>query len=766
MTELIRKALFSENGVDRAALIPSQQDRERLNLAGDALSHVDELLSGEEGRGELPPFDENYPGAVREIVEEADASRLYIMPPFGRLREQPDEVHDSLDEEYARSGDLAIVTLLSVLEGLSEEDVAALTLPVSFFHGQRARHERAKSLRLGHPELILEPRSHPFGDSVHEHFHVRTIFCAGAPAEEETPVTKFFSVPTSDADREDVLDDFERLLQQGGGETVHGFVHRGQLDPDDTWSYEYLSPERQREIDEIKELGDVQPLGELFEVKVGRPLPEDIRERDGESSDEGGIPRLEARDIRSDGTLSYEDTRLAVDQEELGENRQVWLWADDICIRQIGGMRSGGGGLVAARVEPHMTPLIASQNVLVLRPKEGTTEEDADLTLQYLRSESAYQHLSAEYPRDTSIHITVGQLRNLPVPVADEDLRGALRSLTEAAEQFERWKREALDAASSLFDHPTAKDGKMHILTTGRRTRQRLRAAEQQDDLSHRIQTQFPYPIAYRWRTVAASRADLEGYKRVLECAEVLCCYLATIAITTSRATGKEIGYLDHMGERIADGHGTNLGDWVGILREVRDSKSFRKLPDSAPFYEVTRFMPDGENADKALSRLKERRDDQAHGRGPDGNDVPSAFEEAKEKLLELLGAAEFLSEYPLRYVERAKADVIENRLTYKYREVMGDHPLVPVQEETIDQTTLESESLYVVDRSGSLHLLRPLLDRRRCPVCGTWSTFYLDSYLGDEDACRLKSMEHGHTTTDREATEAFRKTGLLPNDE
>lgn len=761
MTVLIRKALFNDDRASGIALIQSQEDRERSNLTGDALSHAKDLLPGEAGQEELPPFDEDYPGAVREIIEGADASRFYVVPPFGRLRSQPDEVHDSLDEEYARSGDLAIVTLLSVLEGLSEEDVAAITLPAPFFHGQRARHERARSLHLGHPELILEPHGHPFGDARPE-ILVRTIFYSGAPVGEETPVTKFFSVPESeDRDWGEVVQDFEQLLRQGGGETTYGFVRRDQLDPDDTWSYDSYSPERQRELEEIKELGNVQPLGELFEVKAGRPLHQETREKVRESPDEGDISLLEARHIRSDGTLSYEDTRLAVDRKEMRESDQVWLQPDDICIRQIGGWSPGR--IFAGRVEPQMTPIIASNNVLVLRPREETTEEDTDLALQYLRSESAYQHLSAEYPGDTSIHITVGQLRNLPVPVADEDLRGALRSLTEAAEQFERWRQEALDAASSLFDHPTAKDGKMHILTTGRRTRQRLRAAEQQDDLSHRIQTQFPYPIAYRWRTVAASRADLEGYKRVLECAEVLCCYLATIAITTSRATGKEIGYLDHMGERIADGHGTNLGDWVAILREVRDSNSFRKLPDSAPFYEVTRFMPDEEDADKALSSLKDRRDDQAHGRGPDGNAVPSAFEEAKEKLLELLGAAEFLSEYPLRYVERTKADVIENRLTYKYREVMGDHPLVPVQEETIDQTTLESESLYIVDRSDGLHLLRPLLDRRRCPVCGTWSTFYLDSYLDDEDACRLKSMEHGHTTTDEGVYKAFQKIGVLP---
>jgi hypothetical protein len=303
----------------------------------------------------------------------------------------------------------------------------------------------------------------------------------------------------------------------------------------------------------------------------------------------------------------------------------------------------------------------------------------------------------------------------------------------------------------------------MYVLTSGRRTRQRQNAAERQDDLSYRVQTQFPHPVAYRWRTVAAAKADLEGYLHVLECAEVLACYLALVGITMAQHVGEEIGYLESMRDRVAHGRGTNLGDWIAILREVRDSKSFRQLPDDTPFYEVMRFMPDDGQADQALTSLKKRRDDQAHGKGPRGDAVKPEFEEAKNDLLDFLDAAEFLSEYPLRYIERTRADTIENRLTYWYRDVMGDHPLVPVKSNTVDPKTLEAGSLYLVDRSGTMHLLRPLLDRRRCPVCGTWSTFYLDSYLDDQDACVLKSMEHSHTTTDEDIYGAFQKVGILP---
>jgi len=44
----------------------------------------------------------------------------------------------------------------------------------------------------------------------------------------------------------------------------------------------------------------------------------------------------------------------------------------------------------------------------------------------------------------------------------------------------------------------------------------------------------------------------------------------------------------------------------------------------------------------------------------------------------------------------------------------MGDHPLVPVLTGETKQNDLE-ESLYLVDRNGTLHLIRPFLNRIEC---------------------------------------------------
>ncbi len=76
-------------------------------------------------------------------------------------------------------------------------------------------------------------------------------------------------------------------------------------------------------------------------------------------------------------------------------------------------------------------------------------------------------------------------------------------------------------------------------------------------------------------------------------------------------------------------------------------------------------------------------------------------------------------------------------------------------------ENELEAESLYLVDRQKKLFLLRPLLIRKECPECGTWSTFYLGTYDANTNTPVMKSMEHGHTSAEHDLAAAFRFLGL-----
>lgn len=179
------------------------------------------------------------------------------------------------------------------------------------------------------------------------------------------------------------------------------------------------------------------------------------------------------------------------------------------------------------------------------------------------------------------------------------------------------------------------------------------------------------------------------------------------------------------------------------------------------PFYEVFRFL-DEAVTDNALSLLKQNRDDDAHGRGPRGSDIPDKVKKSRAALLVLLEAVEFWAEYSLRYIEETQRGSITGITRYRYREIVGDHVLVPILETETTITEVEAHSLYLVDRSGELHLIRPFLTRRECPTCGRWEIYFLDRFDVKRGVCTLKSMEKGHTIEDGGITAVFRHVYLL----
>jgi hypothetical protein len=124
----------------------------------------------------------------------------------------------------------------------------------------------------------------------------------------------------------------------------------------------------------------------------------------------------------------------------------------------------------------------------------------------------------------------------------------------------------------------------------------------------------------------------------------------------------------------------------------------------------------------------------------------------------------DFLTDYPLYYVVDTKRDSFQGVTRYDYRQMMGDHALVPVSQGLSGNPEIEKESLYLADRAGQLHLLRPLLIGRHCPECQTWSSFFLDSAKVNTNSCSIamKSMEHGHTWDAPETLDAFRSWGMI----
>lgn len=695
---------------------------------------IHELAVGIEFHGELAAF-----------LQQTKPKRIFIVTPWGFP-----ESTKSKRSVKSIGKRMEVSTVSAAIESLGDSAQFGVLVPSSLFESRISSELREKlSAQYGVAYLIdhAQPPDSLGIPEIHRSFRISTvIFKKGLT---DKPITKFFQ--TKENEQEQLLADLSRLTRQDGGQTTHGYVLRQKLAASEPWSFDRHHPDRQKEQEAMAHYGSARQLGDLVEfVPSGIHIINDAYLLRDEGV-ENGIPVLEGRDLRSDGSVS-KDTRYRIAKSTMRD----LLQAGDICVRALLG--PAPENLVVVQIEPHMLPLVASDRIIVLRPKSDLSIDQREFLVAYLGSATATKQY--RFRASGSISILKSALIELPLPLPDEQLTVAIRGIKDASRLYSQWQNESKQALDALFALEPTQNIRNVILASSRKNRQRLEAAQQIDDFSYRVRTRFPHPLAYRWRIVETQKADREGYAKVLECAEVAACYLACLAILMARNEGIELGCLGNLFSFGDKDKRTSMGEWVNILDEVAKSRAISKLSNHNELYEVSSIMKGKTGG--ALRSLMNKRNDTSHRRGPENHVVEINFTEAKQELEQLYRAIEFVSEYPLYYVENTQRDSLIGSTGYSFRHLTGDHPLVPLQNDVYLSSELEAGSLYLKDRSGKLHLLRPFLIRRECPECGHWATFYLDSYDKDSKACRLITMEHNHTFTDEKVTLAFQRSGMF----
>ncbi len=748
--QMLEVAMFSGDVPHKLVVVPQI---EAIEATGDADRH-------RTGRFSIP--DDLFPANCRvcrlpggeaflhSLAEELPTDEpvcVFVCPPLLSRR----ELSDTLRAQSPLM-DLGEIVVTRMAEIVAPGSMIGALLPGSFFLSHSACGARERLSQIAVPRMVVA-QNHPadvFGLEVHAQFRMGLVFLEKG-GEENAPV-RFFKCPPveNEAERSEVLNDFRRLLQQGGGKTRHGYVLRESLRPGASWLYDAYHPDLGKKKEDLAQLGSLQSLGDLVEVKRGihSLLDKNLLI---DADENRGVVLVEGRDIKADGIVECDAPRYRalIPEERL-------LRPGDICIRAIQGNQNR---LVCAMVGEEMEAATTSHTVILLRPRPDLTTHQRDFLLAYLRSSACLEFLKA---RGLGVQIHHSILLELPVPVADEALHLAVESLGNAARQFRSWAEELDAARGSLFDSQSARNARINALSMGRLAKQRYEAATLVSDFKQRVRTRFPYPIAFRWRTVESQHPTLEGYIQVLECAEITATYLAIMALLLAESVHKPIHWLGEMAKRISiTGHGTNMGDWLSILQEAGGANFADDIPETAPFVEVSRFQSDAK-ARQSLKLLADWRNDQSHGRGPKGADVQLAFESAKKELAMLLQAVEFVTDYPLCHIETTRRDTLQGITRYEYRELMGDHALVPLTHGDTPDAEIEADSLYLRDQSGQLRLLRPLLIGRECPVCHSWGTFFLDSCKKGGASVTLKGMEHGHTWDDVGLVSVFRHRGMI----
>lgn len=642
-------------------------------------------------------------------------------------------------------------------------------------HLQELRsHSRDSGLAVLLPPGELSCRSGaPMRQHIHTHWDVAAVIEArgGYPVAENRfgveaivlrakaapsrPV-RMFRVP-ADADPANVRSDLARLFTQGGGRSEFGYVLCEIPGADVGLNFDAHDPAIEQQRASLSGFGGVVRLGDLYEFIPTIHLPQQ-RKLECTSDAVGAVRMLQGRDVGRDGFLASpsEDTRWAAVPE------QFHLKVGDVLVRRL--YHRNDSGLVLATVRFEDLPVAAADHMQVMRPRDQRAARDRDFALRFLRTPVALTLLNAALASiNGTMHVRSAPLAELVVPQPDQDLADALDGLDSAKERLKQWQAQADDILTSVFRSDTPSEARRSLIESGRTLRLRVEAASLLDDLGHTVRTRFPYPVAARWRiaeVLQSAAPTKDTYAAILDATEILLCYAALLTLALTRHEGIELGSAGELRAKLRTGRtGPGLGEWTAVLTEAATSKRLRSMMPSHPLGDL-RGLLSNTAANGARKRLADRRNDQAHLRHIDASDLPDAVRDAAKDLRILLDAARFLTDWPLVQITEVRRDSLTRRSHINYRELMGDHPVVPVSSSEHTDNELEVGSLYLRGPEQRLYLLRPYLIGRDCPVCRTWSTFHVDR--APQGTVILKSLEHGHTMSDPTLSDVLQIVGLL----
>ena len=571
-------------------------------------------------------------------------------------------------------------------------------------------------------------------------------------------VLRMFRVPPDwRSSSESVIEDFRSLLRRAGGRSKFGYVLREPLMPGAPLDFQLHDPEVARRRAALAEYGRVAHLDHLFEVVRGEPALSRLK-RDQVSADTPGSRRLiTGRDVQREHVIASPDDKCAYVTS--GQDLQ----SGDIVLRSIQALNSIYPGLVWARVTHADLPAVPADTVLVLRPRPGTSDDEIEFVLRFLGSRHALELSENVAVMKGLSRITPAVLAGLRVPLPDEHLAEALRSVEQARTRAATWAVEADQILDALFEHDSATISRQNVIERSRAVRLRIQAVDDVDTLSGQVRTQYPLPIAYNWRIFEALRSagpTREAYLACLDAAEQTLAFTANVGLALAREGGLEIGALRSIKTKLARRQGPSIRDWADVLDELA-RPGCSAIDDLFATTEFRAFCGD-QHVVGAREDLIVRRNNEAHQRRVDSMTLPDACEAAVSRLEVLLKALDFWLDTPLVIAKSMYWDSLEQSGSLQYQRLAGDHPIVSVRQMPVRSSQVEAESLYLLDSKQRLHLLRPFLIGTNCEHCGAFSIFHVDRLEGGN--LLMKSMEHSHTIA-ASATQmrAARAVGFLP---
>ena len=562
-------------------------------------------------------------------------------------------------------------------------------------------------------------------------------------------VVRMFDSTDTGSTEPSVVDDLRRLMRMSGGTSDFGFIIREELSPDLPLDSKRYDPRLVKRRRELVNFGDVKTIDDIFEVIAGGSRRKEDRRTESVPADTNGAVRIiNGRDV----SRNNEVVPIDEDSLHLVTDTHPTLRAGDVVLRAIQTSNAKTPGLVWARVTEADLPAAAGPQVLILRPKNSAPNDEISFALRYLSSAAALSLAEDAQLLNSIIRIAARMLAKLQVPVPDAALKTALTSIEQARARAGAWTAEADQIMNDMFSYESAAEARQLILERSRLLRLRMKAVDDIETLDGQVRTQFPLPIAFRWRALEAARSHgdtRDAYLAALDAAEQTLAFVANIGLSLARELEEPVQAVADIASRLRRGQGTSMSDWCNIIDEL-SGRRYASIDTLISTPELRAFCSDP-TVKSARSELLQRRNDEAHGRRVELTDLEHAIATAVDALNTINESLIFLLDCPLIVARRLQWNTFHNQGILDFQMLAGDHSVVPIQQMLIKTPTIETDSLYLLDSKQKLHLVRPFLTGTNCRRCGTFSVFYVDQHR--DRKLTLKSLEHGHNI---EASEDF----------
>ena len=395
----------------------------------------------------------------KEVAATLLQSAVFAIPPWGRQPKSkvPLEVA-ALEDLRAPAGGGALIMLL----------------PAGVFLSQASKQLRMDLMDNWNTELVAFFQ----GGIVGAYPYIYSVLAKLSHPGNQRSVLRMFEVPRNGAiDEPAVLGDLDRILRMQGGQTEFGYILRDLPPSGAQLVFDQFHPDVVRRRGELADYGRIAHLDNLFEVFPGSPRPVGDAPRRGTGLGEQRV--ITGRSILADRTIAPPDEKtewVSADRSELATG--------DIVILGIRSPNWVRPGLLWARVREDDLPAVAGEKTIVLRPRPAADPRDVDFVTRYLSSRDLLE--LSDDPRLTpgTTIIMAPTIAAIRIPLPDEHLAEALKSVETARLRAADWAAEAEEILSELFDAGGASMSRQNVIQRSRIVRLRMKAVDEIDTLS------------------------------------------------------------------------------------------------------------------------------------------------------------------------------------------------------------------------------------------------------------------------------------------